>query len=48
MIWNVLESPFSSKHFPQHFQVVDKYISFEMFYKAATLFRFLLMHAGRV
>lgn len=37
-------SPFSS----EHFQVVDKFISFEMFYKAATLFRFLLMHAGRV
>lgn len=45
-IWNVLKSLFSTEHSPQHFQVVDKFISLEMFYKAATLFRLLLMHAG--
>lgn len=47
-IWNALKSLFSSKHSLQHFQVLDKLISLEMFYKGGTLFRLLLIHAGRI
>lgn len=40
-IWNVLKSLFSTEHSPQHFQVVDKFISLEVFYKAATLLQII-------
>ena len=39
---------FSSKHFLQHFEELDKCISLEMFYKGGTLFRLLLIDAGRI
>lgn len=44
----IKESFFSSKLFLKHFQVLEKFISLEMFYKGGTLFRLLLIHAGRI
>lgn len=44
----IKESFFPSKLLLKHFQVLDKFISLEMFYTGGTLFRLQLMRAGRI